>query len=507
MEKDVKTVSKSGRTWLILFLAAASLFVFFRTGAVSADDKTIHVIPVTGTVEPGMAAFIKRSVDEILAADPNALIALKLDSFGGRVDAALEIVETLLAIPMGQSISFVEKRAISAGALIALAGNVLIMKENTLIGDCAPIIQTSEGQKEMGEKTQTVLRAQFRTLAKKNGYPEVLAESMVTKSMEVYQVTRDGETVYMDKVRFNDLTEAEKARITKKRTIVAEGELLTMDDVEARNLGFSRASVTDLDQALAHLGYENYTLAYMTESWSESLVRFLQPLLPILMLVGLGALYTEIKAPGFGIFGVIGILCLGLVFLNQYLVGLADYTELLLLLIGTLLMAVEILVLPGFGVAGIAGIVVLAAGLVLSFQGFVVPDPKMPWEGRLLIRNLAMVVGAFAGALVFSLFMLRFVLPGLSRLIKGPYLEATLGEALVGSADEARSVAVGQSGTAVTALRPSGKIRIGPRKIDAITRGEFLDPGTPVTVDALEQNRVVVKAAETDTAEAKKAAS
>lgn len=506
MGKYVKTGSKSGRIWLILLLAAAALFVFFRTGAVPADDKTIHVIPVTGMVEPGMAAFIKRSVDEILSAEPDALIVFKLDSFGGRVDAALEIVETLLSIPMGQSISFVEKRAISAGALIALAGNVLVMKENTLIGDSAPIIQTSEGQKEVGEKTQTVLRAQFRTLAKKNGYPEVLAEAMVTKSMEVYQVTLDGETEYMDNIRFNDLTEEEKERITKKTTVVAEGELLTMDDVEARNLGFSKASVTDLDQALAHLGYENYTLAYMTESWSESLVRFLQPLLPILMLVGLGALYTEIKAPGFGVFGVIGIVCLGLVFLNQYLVGLADYTELLLLLIGTLLMAVEILVLPGFGVAGIAGILVLGAGLVLSFQGFVVPDPKMPWEGRLLIRNLAMVVGAFAGALVFSLLMLRFVLPGLSRLIKGPYLEATLGEALVGS-DEAAFVAVGQSGTAVTALRPSGKIRIGPRKIDAITRGEFLDPGTPVTIDALEQNHVVVKAADTDTTASRKAES
>jgi membrane-bound serine protease (ClpP class) len=506
MEKYVKTDSKSGRTWLILFLAAAILFVFFRTDAVYADDKTIYVIPVNGTVEPGMAAFLKRSVDEILSAEPDALIVFKLDSFGGRVDAALEIVETLLSIPMGQSISFVEKRAISAGALIALAGNVLVMKENTLIGDCAPIIQTSEGQKEMGEKTQTVLRAQFRTLAKKNGYPEVLAESMVTKGMEAYQVTLDGKTVYMDKTGFNDLTEEEKARITKKTTVVAEGELLTMDDVEARNLGFSRASVTDLDQALAHLGYENYTLAYMTESWSESLVRFLQPLLPILMLVGLGALYTEIKAPGFGVFGVIGIVCLGLVFLNQYLVGLADYTELLLLLIGTLLMVVEVLVLPGFGVAGIAGILVLAAGLVLSFQGFVVPDPKMPWEGRLLIRNIAMVLGAFAGALVFSLFMLRYVLPGLSRLKKGPYLEATLGEALVGS-DESRFVVVGESGTAVTALRPSGKIKIGSRKIDAITRGEFLDPGTRVTVDALEQNRVLVKAAETDNTSSRKAAS
>jgi membrane-bound serine protease (ClpP class) len=499
MKKHFNSRNKTGRTWLILLLVLASgaLSVFFKTGPVTADNNnTIYVIPVTGTVEPGMAAFIKRSLEEIHAEDADATIVFKMDTFGGRVDAALDIVDILSGIPQGKAISFVEKRAISAGALIALAGNVLVMKKNSLIGDCAPIIQTSEGQKEMGEKTQTVLRAQFRSLAKKNDYPEVLAESMVTKSMEVYQVTFNGQTEYMDKVRFNDLTQEEKDQITRKRTVVAEGELLTMDDTEAMNLGFSKASVTDLDQALAHLGYENYTLKSMTETWSETFVRFLQPLLPILMLVGLGALYTEIKAPGFGVFGVIGMLCLGLVFLNQYLVGLANYTELLLLLIGTLLIAAEVLVLPGFGVAGIAGILVLAAGLVLSFQGFVVPDPQMPWEGRLMLRNLAMVVGSFVGALVISLFMIRFVLPGISRVIKGPYLDATLGEAVVGSY-ESRDVTVGQMGTVVTTLRPSGKIKIGPRKIDAITRGEFLDPGTHVTVDALEQNRVLVRAVDT----------
>jgi membrane-bound serine protease (ClpP class) len=495
MDKLTDNRFKACKIQVVLWLMVTSsvLSLLLKTGGAAGNENTIHVIPVTGPVEPGMAAFIKRSVDEILLLDPAAVIVLSLDTFGGRVDAALEIVETVSAIPQGQSVSYVEKRAISAGALIALAGNVLIMKHNTLIGDCAPIIQTSEGQKEMGEKIQTVLRAQFRSLAKKNNYPEVLAESMVTKSMEVYQLVMDGETLYMDKVRYNDLTEEEKSRITQKKTVVAEGELLTMDDVEAHDLDFSQASVADLEQALALLGYENYTLNVMAETWSERFVRFLQPLLPILMLVGLGALYTEIKAPGFGVFGVVGIVCLALVFLNQYLVGLAHYTELLLLLIGTLLIAVEVLVLPGFGVAGIAGILVLSAGLVLSFQGFVVPDPKLPWEGRLMIRNLALVVGSFAGALAVSLVMVRYVLPGVSRVIKGPYLNATLGEALVGS-DEARSVAVGQTGVAVTALRPAGKVRIDSRKIDAITQGEFLDSGTPVQVVSLAQNHVTVRA-------------
>ncbi len=107
-EKDGNLCFTNGRIRLILFLAAVILFVFFRTGALPEADKTIHVIPVTGTVEPGMAAFIKRSVDEILAAEPEALIVFQLDSFGGRVDAALDIVETILDIPQGQSVSFVE---------------------------------------------------------------------------------------------------------------------------------------------------------------------------------------------------------------------------------------------------------------------------------------------------------------------------------------------------------------------------------------------------------------
>jgi membrane-bound serine protease (ClpP class) len=120
MKKYVNHGFTSGRIRLILFLGAITLCFFFRTEALVAADKNIHVIPVTGTVEPGMAAFIERSVDEILAAEPDALIVFKLDSFGGRVDAALDIVETISDIPQGQSISFVEKRAISAGALISV---------------------------------------------------------------------------------------------------------------------------------------------------------------------------------------------------------------------------------------------------------------------------------------------------------------------------------------------------------------------------------------------------
>ncbi|WP_457552039.1 NfeD family protein [Desulfobacula sp.] len=467
--------------------------IFLSQNALYASPKVqkVYIIPVTGMVEPGMAAYVKRALKEIKD-QPDAVFVFKMDTFGGRVDSALDIVDTISSLPKGKTIAFVEKRAISAGALIALSSNQLFMKDSTIIGDCAPIIQTKEGQKMAGEKVQTVLRARFRALAKKNNYPVVLAESMVTMDMEVYQVDMAGIKSFMNKKTYNDLTEDQKKQIRSKKTIVAAGELLTMDDVEAFDLGFSQKSIKDIKELLSISGYESAKIITIEESWSESLVRFLHPFLSILMLVGIGAIYTEIKAPGFGIPGITGIICLGLVFFSQYLVGLADYTELLLLLVGVMLLGIEVFVLPGFGVAGITGLVVIAAGLVLSFQGFVVPDPSFPWEGALLMTNLAHVLGSFLFAFLISLFMLRFALPQLSKIMKGPYLEATLKDSHV-DATSVLAVKPGDTGIAHSFLRPSGKVMINNKKIDAITQGEFISRGTLIVIDKIEQNRVIVK--------------
>lgn len=134
----------------------------------------------------------------------------------------------------------------------------------------------------------------------------------------------------------------------------------------------------------------------------------------------------------------------------------------------------------------------IAAGLVLSFQGFVVPDPSFPWEGALLMKNLAQVLGSFMLAFLISLFMIRFVLPQLSKIINGPYLEATLSNSHV-DVTTALGLKPGDTGIAHSFLRPSGKVMINNKKIDAITQGEFIDQGTPVMIDKIEQNRVIVK--------------
>jgi membrane-bound serine protease (ClpP class) len=478
--------------FLCVLTGALILVATLSAGTVPGRaGQKVYVISVSGPVEPAMAAYIQRAVAEATK-DPWSVILFKLDTFGGRVDAAFDIVHTLMTIPRERSIAYVEKKAISAGALIALASGTLVMQENTLIGDCAPMVQTKEGSREAGEKIQTVLRAQFRTLARRNHYPEVLAQAMVSKGMTVYQVTLDHHITYMDQQTFDDLPAEKRAAIQSRKTVVAQGHLLTMDDKEAVALGFSKKSVTGLDQALTALGYDGCETVLITETWSERLIRKLHPFLPLLMLVGIGAIYTEIKAPGFGLPGIIGVVCLGVVFFNQFLVGLADYTEILLFLIGFLLLGMEVFVLPGFGVAGLLGLLVMGVGLVLSLQGFVIPDPSFPWETALLMKNLGQVLGTFVGALGISFLVIRFVLPGVSRWIKGPYLSATLETAHAGP-ETVLDVLPGQTGMALTPLRPSGKIKIHGRKLDGVTQGEFIDPDTRIQVVGVEKSYVIVR--------------
>jgi membrane-bound serine protease (ClpP class) len=314
---------------------------------------------------------------------------------------------------------------------------------------------------------------------------------MVTAEMVVYAVEVDAKTLYMDSQGFEDLSQSEKDRIQSKKTIVREGELLTMDDAEALELGFSDMSVDNLEEMLRRMEIENHTLIRIEENWSETLVRYIGLISPFILLIGLAALYTEISAPGFGVPGIIGVSCLALVFLNQYLVGLADYTELLLLILGVILLGFELFVIPGFGVAGIAGLIFIAAGAILAFQDFVIPDPSLPWQGEILIENIVHVLGAFFMGIIIAFFFMRYIMPKLSVVVDGPYLGTTLKNSHADSI-EAQGAQVGNTGVTMTLLRPSGKVKIKDKIVDGITQGEFMEKGTPVRISEIKGNRIVV---------------
>jgi membrane-bound serine protease (ClpP class) len=239
------------------------------------------------------------------------------------------------------------------------------------------------------------------------------------------------------------------------------------------------------------MGIKDYKIVRIEESWSESMVRIIGMISPILIMIGLGALYVEFKAPGFGLPGVVGIVCLAIVFLNQYMVGLADYTELLIILAGLLLMGVEVFVIPGFGIAGFAAILCIAVGLILAFQDFVLPDPAMPWESDILTHNIIVVMGSFTMAFFIGLFLLRFVLPHLSKGREGPFLTASLKDAHADSSETSK-IKPGDRGIALTLLRPAGKADINQDLFDVVTESEYIEQGTAIVVSAVKGNRIIV---------------
>ncbi len=486
----MRTTPTSTITRLCLLLCLFLLLPLAGSKAQSPAGTEVFVIPVSGEVEPAMAAFIKRATRDA-ARVPDSVIVLELDTFGGRVDAALAIVDTMINLGPHRTIAWVKSKAISAGALIALSCNDLAMRPSTTIGDCAPITYTNDGPQMMGEKFQSPLRAQFRSLARRNHYPPALAAAMVTSEKEVYAVTMGSETRYLDSTEYEELPQAEKALITSKKRVVAKGELLTMDDSEAKALGFSRMTATSVEEMLRGFGFAEFTITRLDQNWSETMGRLITRFSPILLMIGLAALYLEIKAPGFGLPGVVGIITLGLIFLNQYLVGLANHTDLLLVALGVVLLAMEIFVLPGFGIAGVAGFLCISIGMILSFQDFVLPNPALPWQGELLFANVTQVLGALVTAFCLTLLFLRFLFPRLGRVVDGPYLGTTLATSHADSF-EAQRVMIGATGTARSLLRPAGKVEIGRDIIDASSEGEFLEQGTPVRVTEIRGNRVIV---------------
>jgi membrane-bound serine protease (ClpP class) len=291
----------------------------------------------------------------------------------------------------------------------------------------------------------------------------------------------------LDAAKLAEMDPPEKS----SKQVVKAGELLTMTDAEALRYGFSAMTVGSVQEMLHKLGYDGAETVSAGKNWSEGFVSVIALLAPVLMMLGFSAIYIEIRSPGFGLPGIIGICCLALVFFGQYMVGLANYTEMLLLALGAALLALEILVIPGFGFAGFAGIALLAVGLVLSFQNFVLPNPELPWQAAILKKNLLRLSLSVIGSIALILVFFKYFFADLGRIIKGPYLAATLGGAQsdMGICFVPKA---GDRGVASTALRPSGKVRIGAELCDVVTEGQFIDSGAEVVVLQIHGNRIVV---------------
>jgi membrane-bound serine protease (ClpP class) len=462
--------------------------------------ESVAVIPIHGNIDYGLEKSVERRVQEALAGDAKLFI-FEMDTYGGDVAAAAEIGDRINNVKSETddlifTVAYVDKKAISAGALISLASRQIVMKDSTTLGDCQPIMYSpaSQTMEPAPEKYETMVRALMRKYAQSNGYPEVLCEAMVNVDLEVYRVTfPDGSQEYLSKHDFDELP-AERREAAEKQTIVKAGELLTMSSGEAKEFGFSRATVRDLDEAISLYAVPGAHRVRYETNWSEEMVRVLNSpaLSSILLIVGIMALYMAFKVPGLGAPEAVAVACFAILFLSKYLIGLANVVEILIFLAGVSLLLTEIFLIPGFGIVGITGILCIFISLVLGFQKFTIPETT--FEVHFLVRNLLIIFGSFMGATILFMFLVRFLpkTPLFGRLVLQTAQSPELGY-VVGSA--AHRDWVGARGVAVGPLRPSGRAEIDGETMLVVSDGEFIEPGTRIVVSEVRGNRVLVRKA------------
>lgn len=479
---------------IILFALCLSLTPVFCSIAQTTDDGIIEkrealVIPISETIDFGLKEFIKRAIN---AHRDVKFVVLDIETYGGHLEAALDISEILTTLDSDiTTIAYVRGKALSAGALIALSCNEIVMRKDSTIGDCAPVSACSDGQcnQIMGEKIQSPLRAVFRKIAVKNGYPEKPAQAMVTKELGIFLVTYDdGKKEFLTKSELDAFTTEQLDRIKEQKIIVEPGQLLTLHSQEAFDLGFARHIANDIVDLKTLYSIDNFVHA--TQNWDETLVRLIISISPILMTLGILGIWIEIRTPGFGFPGLIGIVCIGLVIAGKYMIGLSSYTEILIFITGFILLGLEIFVIPGFGITGIAGIILIIIGFYLMSVPFVIPETS--WEFDTLYSTLR----EFAISLAFAVAggaALAYFVPKTKWGRRRIFLDRSENAEDGFVASDPATIKVGQKATAATALRPAGKIRFEDKLFDAIAEGEFIENNSQVEVVKTEGSKIIVR--------------
>ena len=445
------------RNWFSsLSLVVCGFLAPFASPLAQEKRPVVYVAPIEGMIDLGLAPFVQRVLDQAQEAGAAAVI-LEINTFGGRVDAAVQIRDALLNSRV-RTVAFVNKRAISAGALIALAAENLVMAGGGTIGAATPVQMGQPGTaaKPVEEKTVSYVRKEFRATAESRKRPPLLAEAMVDADVEIPGV-------------------------------IEKGKLLTLTTEEALKHKLADFRADSIESALENLGIRGAELRLASPNWAEHLVRFLtHPVVSsLLMSVGMLGIILGVRTGSFGVAGGVGMAGLALFFWGHSLVQLAGWEEMLLLGIGVMLLAAEMFVIPGFGIAGVLGIVAILGGLVLSLVG--TGDTS-----EVIFKAAGHVAFSLLFALLASLVFLRLLprLPFGRRLI----LETGLGSGhQYGSAPDNDRRWLGKKGRASSALRPAGIADIEGKRVDVVSDGDLIDAGQIVEVTRVDGNRIVVR--------------
>ncbi len=505
---------------ILIYALLLICFIFIIDGLSAEDSALVYVLDIQTEIGGGVSSYISKGIQkaEKFKAD---VIIFDVNTPGGRVDAAQKIIKEIQETQI-PTIAFVNRRAISAGAMIATACDQIVMSSGATIGDSQPV--DASGRKAP-EKIISDLRASIRSAAERADRNPDIAEAMVDEKLYLVRLRNDD----IIKLRPDEYFAEREAGIQMK-VLCSEGELLTLTTLQALDYGYVDSQAEALSDLLAQYQIVEIDLEYRDDDkdlrlsaltqegiQSEQEIRGIAQVTPIkslsnaqvtryavtlgdrlvffitspyisallLSLGGLG-LFVEIRTPGFGIPGFLGLLFIGLFFGGHMLNQIPQAWVPLLFVVGLALIVLEVFVIPGFGIAGILGLILMFGSVFYVFF--------MSTEDF----NMALLWLSISAILTSTLAIVATIfLPKTS-----PFQRFTLGTVMStdqgyhSAGDEDFQSFLGKTGVALTPLRPAGTVRIDNKRLDVVTVGDFIAQNTPVKVFEVEGSKISVEALE-----------
>lgn len=438
--------------------------------------RKVYVLPIREDIMPPLTYLVRRGVKEAMDARADVLI-LHMDTYGGRVDVTEEIIDIVGKFE-GETITFIDSKAISAGSFISASTQRIFMSPKGLIGAAAPV---SGGGQDLGDtmdaKVKSMVLAMVRTLAQKHGHNAEVLEAMIDMDKELII---DGET------------------------LSEEGELLSLTALEAeKEYGeppkplLSLGTYEDLDDLIEGLGYGSAERTDIEALGAEKVASWLNAISGILLVIGIGGVWVEMKTPGFGLPGIVGIVAFALFFFGSYAAGLAGMEWLVVFILGIVLIGLEIFIFPGTIILGLSGVGLVLLTIVMALADYYPGAPvDFSFLGQALENSLMVLLQATGGTIVLMWFLYRWFFPRLaeSSTTVGTMVSASASgvqeEALIHEEQQSR---LGQIGETISPLRPGGKARFDDMIINVVSDAGMIDAGVRVKIIGASGHDAVVE--------------
>lgn len=439
--------------WFTSLLVAVFALVGFGQPAVAQE---VYRFDLKQDIGPNAWRTVKNAYDKAEAQGVDVIL-IELNTFGGMVNFADSIRSKILDSPL-KSIVFINHNAASAGALIALASDKIYMSRGSSIGAASVVDQSGE---VLPEKYQSYMRGLMRATAEAKGRDPKVAEAFVDPEVDVPGIS-------------------------------PRGTVLTLTAAEAVEIGLAEGELQTTAQILSAEGLADAAVTQHRITFIDNLIAFLiNPAVSgILMLIIIGGIYFELQTPGVGFPLIAAVIAATLFFGPLYIQGLADNWEIALFVIGILLIVVEIFVIPGFGIIGILGIVCLVCGLAFSMVANDFLNFKVSAPG-LLLQSFLLVMASMGTSIILMVIFGKSMLQSraFKRLVLQDEQRATEGY----TSSMQMADLVNKEGITKTVMRPSGKIEIDGKWYDAVALDGYIEVGEEIYVEKHENYNLFVR--------------